>query len=315
MKKYFIFTAVIFLSLFSNGESLNNTQTQANSQIQGGANDSVLSNVVPLKLAAISPQANATNICIDTPLRLIFNTPPVLSKSGTIQILDNTGAIIDSIDASARILTKTIGGLPNFNYYPIIINGNEAVIAFKNNILSYGKSYEVKISEGLFVDHKGNAANLEAAKTWRFTTKSSAPSLPVLGPRRITVAADSSGDFATVQGALDFIPAGNTAPVTIFIRKGVYNEIIYLSDLGYPSARNLSFSNIRLHNATEIIKATQIAPEKPVQGLSLENITGTAAKGMNLCHIRDLTLKEIKVTGFSGSLLTKEDVTGTGLDF
>jgi polygalacturonase len=84
--------------------------------------------------------------------------------------------------------------------------------------------------------------------------------------------------------------------------------------LGYPSARNLSFSNVRLHDASEIIRATQIVPEKPVQGLSLENITGTAARGMNLCHIRDLALKDINVTGFSGPLLITEDVTGTGLD-
>ncbi|MBN1973340.1 MAG: glycoside hydrolase family 28 protein [Sedimentisphaerales bacterium] len=83
---------------------------------------------------------------------------------------------------------------------------------------------------------------------------------------------------------------------------------------GYPSARKLSFSNIRLHNASEIIKATQVSPEMPVQGLSLTNVTGTAVKGMNLKHIRDLALKDINVTGYTGKLLTTEDVTGTGLD-
>ena len=46
----------------------------------------------------------------------------------------------------------------------------------------------------------------------------------------------------------------------------------------------------------------------------MTNITGRAAKGMNLCHIRDLVLKDINVTGFNGPLLTTEDVTGTGLD-
>ena len=84
--------------------------------------------------------------------------------------------------------------------------------------------------------------------------------------------------------------------------------------LGYPSARDLSFSNVRLHDASEIVRAVKVAPEKPVQGLSMTNITGTADKGMNLCHIRDLVLKDINVTGFSGPLLTTEDVTGTGLD-
>jgi polygalacturonase len=84
--------------------------------------------------------------------------------------------------------------------------------------------------------------------------------------------------------------------------------------VGYPSARDLSFSNVRLHDASEIVRADEVAQEKPVQGLSLTNITGTAAKGMNLVHIRDLTLKDINVTGFDSPLLTTEDVTGTGLD-
>ncbi|MBN2182670.1 MAG: glycoside hydrolase family 28 protein [Sedimentisphaerales bacterium] len=84
--------------------------------------------------------------------------------------------------------------------------------------------------------------------------------------------------------------------------------------LGYPSAANLSFSSVRLHDATEIVRAVEVAPEKPVQGLSLTNITGTAVKGMNLMHVRDLALKDINVTGFDGPLLTAEDVTGTGLN-
>ncbi len=83
---------------------------------------------------------------------------------------------------------------------------------------------------------------------------------------------------------------------------------------GYPLAKNLSFKNVRLNNATEIVNAAQVSLEKPVQGLTLENIKGTATKGMNLCHIRDLVLKDINVTGFSGRLLTIEDVTGTGLN-
>ena len=46
----------------------------------------------------------------------------------------------------------------------------------------------------------------------------------------MTVAADGTGDFATVQGALDFVPDGNTAPTTIFVRKGTYTEIVYFTN-------------------------------------------------------------------------------------
>src|SRR5262245_3981964 len=39
--------------------------------------------------------------------------------------------------------------------------------------------------------------------------------------------------------------------------------------IGYPSAKNLSFTNIRLNNASAIVDAVEIAPEKPIEGLSL----------------------------------------------
>jgi hypothetical protein len=84
--------------------------------------------------------------------------------------------------------------------------------------------------------------------------------------------------------------------------------------LGYPSARNLSFSNVRLTNATVLVEATQIAPEKPVEGLSLINISGTTAKGIALRHVNHAVLRNITVTGFTGPLLTQTNVHGVGLD-
>ncbi len=197
----------------------------------GAASGSTAAPNMALKLVSVSPAAGATNTCIDTPLRFTFDGPPRLAPSGLVQIFDDTGTVVDSIDVSARTRSKTIGGLPNFNYYPVVITGNEAVIAFKNNLLVWGRSYELRIPAGLFVDSEGNpAAGLEAAKSRRFTTKPAAPVLAADGPRRIIVAAEGGGDFATVQGALDFVPAGNTAPTTVFIRKGTYHEIIYFAD-------------------------------------------------------------------------------------
>ncbi len=52
------------------------------------------------------------------------------------------------------------------------------------------------------------------------------PAPPAANTTKLVVATDGTGDFATVQAALDFIPTNSTRPVTIYIRKGVYNEII-----------------------------------------------------------------------------------------
>ena len=84
--------------------------------------------------------------------------------------------------------------------------------------------------------------------------------------------------------------------------------------IGYPSAKNIRFSNIRLTNATVVAEVVQIAPEKPVDGLSLTHITGTAAKGITLQHVKNAVLRDIEVTGPTSPLLAIDDVTGIGLE-
>ncbi len=84
--------------------------------------------------------------------------------------------------------------------------------------------------------------------------------------------------------------------------------------IGYPSAKNISFSNVRLTNARVVAEIVQIAPEKPVENLLLTHITGTAARGITMRHVKHAVLRNIEVTGLNGSWLAIDDVTGTGLD-
>jgi pectinesterase len=44
----------------------------------------------------------------------------------------------------------------------------------------------------------------------------------------IVVAADGSGAYTSVQQAFDAIPAGNTVPLTIYVKDGVYKEKLHL---------------------------------------------------------------------------------------
>lgn len=44
-----------------------------------------------------------------------------------------------------------------------------------------------------------------------------------------TVASDGSGNYRTVQAALDAVPKNNRTPITIFIRKGIYKEKLNLA--------------------------------------------------------------------------------------
>ncbi|HVU36915.1 MAG TPA: glycosyl hydrolase family 28-related protein [Opitutales bacterium] len=83
--------------------------------------------------------------------------------------------------------------------------------------------------------------------------------------------------------------------------------------IGYPQARNLSFTNIRVAGRA-LVTATDISALAPLTGLTLANITGTCAKGITLANMSGVEIKNINVTGFTGPLLSLVNVTGAGLD-
>lgn len=44
--------------------------------------------------------------------------------------------------------------------------------------------------------------------------------------KKIVVAQDGTGDYKTIQAALDAVPEGNNKRVTIFVKKGTYKEVV-----------------------------------------------------------------------------------------
>jgi polygalacturonase len=82
---------------------------------------------------------------------------------------------------------------------------------------------------------------------------------------------------------------------------------------GIPAARNFHFTNVRV-NCGALVDAVSIPPEKPLDGFVLENITGTATKGIALAHMVNVTLANLKITGVKGDFVTTDGVTGAGLD-
>ncbi|HEY6957074.1 MAG TPA: pectinesterase family protein [Flavisolibacter sp.] len=53
-------------------------------------------------------------------------------------------------------------------------------------------------------------------------------SIVLYAQKKIVVAQDGSGNFKTVQNALNSIPANNKKPVTIYVKNGVYKEKLFL---------------------------------------------------------------------------------------
>ena len=118
-----------------------------------------------------------------------------------------------------------IGGFTDgFHFYPVIIHGNVATIYPHNNLLDYGKTYYVQIDPGVLSLADGSFTGFSGKRSWTFSTKKNPPPAD---STRVVVSGDGTGDFNTVQGAVDFIPDKSPRRVTIFIRNGSYEEIVY----------------------------------------------------------------------------------------
>ena len=191
------------------------------------------------------PQENTQDTNIDTHLVIVFDKTVKTGSKGIITVTDKTTRkVIDRIDMSipagpiegqpknpnavytpvpyiykvenvtnrktrpgtssgaakedkCKYQRTIIGGFSDpFHFYPVICHGNKATIYLHNNMLEYGHEYEIKISKGTIEGWNGK-------KSWTFRTKKKAPSADL---RHIVVAADGSGDFSTLQGAMDWIP-------------------------------------------------------------------------------------------------------------
>ena len=187
----------------------------------------VLNSSAATKIFALQPPDGATNICPDTLLRLAFDAPPVLGRTGEIRITATSGELADTIDLAGNdahnAQPRVIGGL-TFTNYPILISSNTALVCPHAGALKYGQTYRISIDPGVF-------EGITNPPAWIIHTRRDGPASDA---ERLTVAADGSGDFCTVQGSVDFVPAGNTQPREIFIRNGIYQEIVYADEQESP---------------------------------------------------------------------------------
>jgi polygalacturonase len=83
---------------------------------------------------------------------------------------------------------------------------------------------------------------------------------------------------------------------------------------GIPVGRNFCFSNVRVTNCTRLVDAKDISPQKPLEGFTLDNISGNCTNGLSLANISGAKLRGLTVTGYAGVLLTLTNVQGSGLE-
>jgi hypothetical protein len=137
-----------------------------------------------------------------------------------------------------------IGGFSDgFHFYPVIAHAKQLTIYLHHNMLEYGHEYHVTIDKGVIKDFDG----IKGKKGWVFRTKDMAPD-PSL--RRLTVAADGTGDFSTIQGAMDFIPdslSSERERYTIYVRNGDYEELVYFRNKRFVTIEGESREGVVIH--------------------------------------------------------------------
>jgi pectinesterase len=212
-----------------------------------------------------------------------------------------------ALPTSDKYQLTIIGGFTDgFHFYPVIIHGNKATIYLHNNLLEYNKSYYVQIDPGVLNLSDGSFKGFKG-KEWRFTTKAKPPRAD---SDRIIVSAKGSGDFNTVQGAIDFIPANNPHRITVFIKNGTYEEIVYF--------RNKSNITIMGESRTGVVVQyanNEVFNPHPVN-IKTNEMPGTfpsrrAAFAIDHCkgiHLVNLTVKTTAKGQAEGLLINGEEI-------
>jgi hypothetical protein len=287
---------------------------------------------LPEGLTGLFPPPGATSICPDPPLRLSFAGPPSVGNSGSLRVYDAASPAepVATVDFAAMNVTDTIGGRMFNLERQVYVSGNDVFVYLKSRALAYAKTYYVTVDADA-IRGPGNAAlSLSGTSDWSFATLPAAPaSTTALG-----VALDGSGDFCSLQGALDALPSNNTDSTTIEIAPGTYRGVVYFTDK----------RNVHIHGADRkrvVLSGTNNDDLNPgtrgraligadnADGLVVENLTihnltpqgGSQAEALRLedcdqCVVRDADILSLQDTLlWSGRIYAKNCYVAGNVDF
>jgi polygalacturonase len=82
----------------------------------------------------------------------------------------------------------------------------------------------------------------------------------------------------------------------------------------WPRVENLRFTNIRVDEVGELVAGTGVPDTRPLDGFSLADVSGTCTRGIAIANMKNVTLSKLRVSGYSGPLVSTKNVTGSGLD-
>jgi pectinesterase len=210
-----------------------------------------------------------------------------------------------AVPTSNEYQLTIIGGFTDgFHFYPITIDGNTATIHPHHDLLDYGKSYYVQIDPEVLSVANNHFTGI-SGKSWRFSTKPKSKT-PRPSSTQLTVSADGTGDFNTVQGALDFVPDHSQKRITIKVRNGIYEEIVYIRNkdnitlLGESQDKTIvRYANNEVFNPHPANIRTNPAP-----GTFPSRRAAVAVDNCNDIHIVNMTMQTTAFGQAEGLLIT-----------
>jgi pectin methylesterase-like acyl-CoA thioesterase len=275
----------------------------------GGGTSSV---DLPPGVSGLFPLPGAKNICADPALRLSFASAPKLGSAGKLKVFDAAAPAtpVVTVDFAAATVSKAVGG-QTFNLpRQIYLDGTDVVVPLDSKALGYGKQYYVTVDSGAIQPASGSFA-ITDAMAWRFQTLAAAP-----GGSSLTVGLDGASQFCSWQGALDAVPAKNTAPVTIDIKNGVYHGVVYFSGkqavtLRGQDRKKTVFSGVNNNNLNPSTRSRALVGADGANGLVVENLTimnltpqgGSQAEALRLQSCDKCVVRKVDITSLQDTLL------------
>ncbi|WP_437538994.1 pectinesterase family protein [Sorangium sp. So ce726] len=278
------------------------------SQGDGGAGPVDL----PAGVSALFPVPGARGLCPDPPLRITFPGAPTLGSTGSVRVFNaaRPGAAVATVDMASMTVSATIGGR-TFNVpRPVYVDGNDAVVSLPSRALDYGQSYYVTVDPGAVVPPGGGSFAIADATAWRFDTADAGPS----SVSSLEVALDGSGDFCSVQGALDAVPANNRDSVVITVQRGTHHGVVYFENkhnitLRGADRKGTVLSGTNNNNLNPSTRGRALVGADKVSGLIIENLTihnltpqgGSQAEALRIqdcdkCVVRDADILSLQDT-------------------
>jgi len=134
------------------------------------------------------------------------------------------------VDINSRVVLVFDKNISEGRDIACSLNGTVVVPAISSKMatfilpcMDYSVSYQFHAPAGAFIE-KDNPSNLSPEIRLTFTAKSRPQ--PEARLFDAIVSADSTGDYISVQAAINAAPEKRSKPWLIFVRNGVYNEVI-----------------------------------------------------------------------------------------